>query len=181
MPLAARQMLQIKLAGMGEILASTPARNAPTPPPGLRRLVIREIPRADSLRLHDPDHLRQGQSHTGSAKRHTCLAFSGCRGASRATRSNVSSAPVAGVRRDAAAKTEAAAAAPTGSSENILRVEAERIDNVLDLVGELILAKSMLQQGMPGFPSVSPRILSARASVTLWPFRRACSTICKGR
>jgi two-component system chemotaxis sensor kinase CheA len=30
-------------------------------------------------------------------------------------------------------------------AENILRVDAERIDNVLDLLGELIIAKSMLQ------------------------------------
>jgi two-component system chemotaxis sensor kinase CheA len=38
------------------------------------------------------------------------------------------------------------AAAP--AAENILRVDAERIDNVLNLVGELIIAKSMLQQAM---------------------------------
>jgi two-component system, chemotaxis family, sensor kinase CheA len=32
------------------------------------------------------------------------------------------------------------------TTDNVLRVDAERIDNVLDLVGELILGKSMLQQ-----------------------------------
>ena len=32
------------------------------------------------------------------------------------------------------------------SSETVLRVDAERIDNVLNLVGELIIAKSMMQQ-----------------------------------
>jgi two-component system chemotaxis sensor kinase CheA len=50
----------------------------------------------------------------------------------------------------------AAKAPPAGASEgtaaagaeNILRVEAGRIDNVLNLVGELIIGKSMLQQAL---------------------------------
>ncbi|MGH9514959.1 MAG: chemotaxis protein CheA [Terriglobales bacterium] len=41
--------------------------------------------------------------------------------------------------------------------ENILRVDAERIDNVLDLVGELIIAKSMLQQTMQEFARRYPK------------------------
>src|SRR5207244_383586 len=38
------------------------------------------------------------------------------------------------------------ASSPQITSENILRVEAGRINNVLNLVGELIIGKSMLQQ-----------------------------------
>ena len=41
---------------------------------------------------------------------------------------------------------EAIAASVSTGPDNILRVDAERIDSVLNLVGELILAKSMLQQ-----------------------------------
>lgn len=41
--------------------------------------------------------------------------------------------------------------------ENILRVDAERIDNVLNLVGELIIAKSMLQQTMQEFARRYPK------------------------
>jgi two-component system, chemotaxis family, sensor kinase CheA len=41
--------------------------------------------------------------------------------------------------------------------ENILRVDAERIDNVLNLVGELIIAKSMLQQTMQEFVRRYPK------------------------
>ncbi len=37
-------------------------------------------------------------------------------------------------------------ASRTHLAENVLRVDAERIDNVLNLVGELIIGKSMLQQ-----------------------------------
>jgi two-component system, chemotaxis family, sensor kinase CheA len=41
--------------------------------------------------------------------------------------------------------------------ENILRVEAGRIDNVLNLVGELIIGKSMLQQALGEFGKRYPK------------------------
>jgi two-component system chemotaxis sensor kinase CheA len=43
------------------------------------------------------------------------------------------------------------------AAENVLRVDAERIDNVLNLVGELIIAKSMLQQTMFEFARRYPK------------------------
>ena len=43
--------------------------------------------------------------------------------------------------------------------ENILRVEAGRIDNVLNLVGELIIGKSMLQQALNEFGKRYPKEL----------------------
>jgi two-component system chemotaxis sensor kinase CheA len=45
------------------------------------------------------------------------------------------------------------------ATENILRVEAGRIDNVLNLVGELIIGKSMLQQALIEFSKRYPREL----------------------
>jgi two-component system chemotaxis sensor kinase CheA len=48
-------------------------------------------------------------------------------------------------------------ALPQVSMENILRVEAGRIDNVLNLVGELIIGKSMLQQALSEFGQRYPR------------------------
>ena len=44
-----------------------------------------------------------------------------------------------------------------GSPENVLRVDAERIDNVLNLVGELIIGKSMLQQALNEFTRHAPK------------------------
>jgi two-component system chemotaxis sensor kinase CheA len=44
-----------------------------------------------------------------------------------------------------------------GTSDNLLRVDAERIDSVLNLVGELILAKSMLQQALLEFGQRFPK------------------------
>jgi two-component system, chemotaxis family, sensor kinase CheA len=58
----------------------------------------------------------------------------------------------------------APAAAPTeantsfaGLSETLLRVDAEKIDSVLNLVGELIIAKSMLHQAMNEFERRFPK------------------------
>ncbi len=45
----------------------------------------------------------------------------------------------------------------TNAIENILRVDAERIDSVLDLVGELIIGKSMLNQAMQEFGKRFPK------------------------
>ena len=43
------------------------------------------------------------------------------------------------------------------SADTILRVDADRIDNVLNLVGELIIGKSMLQQGFNEFSRRYPK------------------------
>jgi two-component system, chemotaxis family, sensor kinase CheA len=55
---------------------------------------------------------------------------------------------------------ETAAPGPTAASnmlENILRVDAGRIDSVLNLVGELIIGKSMLQQALNDFSKRFPK------------------------
>jgi len=53
----------------------------------------------------------------------------------------------------------APAAAVPATSENLLRVEAGRIDSVLNLVGELIIGKSMLQQALNEFSKRYPKEL----------------------
>jgi two-component system chemotaxis sensor kinase CheA len=51
----------------------------------------------------------------------------------------------------------AKAAATPAHAENILRVDAERIDSVLNLVGELIIGRSMLQQAFTEFARHVPK------------------------
>ncbi|MGH9513376.1 MAG: chemotaxis protein CheA [Terriglobales bacterium] len=46
---------------------------------------------------------------------------------------------------------------PHRSAENILRVDSARIDTVLNLVGELIIGKSMLQQALNELAKLHPR------------------------
>src|SRR5579871_628900 len=52
-----------------------------------------------------------------------------------------------------------AVASVMATQENLLRVDAGRIDNVLNLVGELIIGKSMLQQAMSEFSKRYPKEL----------------------
>ncbi len=65
-------------------------------------------------------------------------------------------APQAPASEPAAPATPEPMAAPT-MLENILRVDAGRIDNVLNLVGELIIGKSMLQQALNEFSQRFPK------------------------
>ena len=65
-------------------------------------------------------------------------------------------APQAPASETAAPATPEPMAAPT-MLENILRVDAGRIDNVLNLVGELIIGKSMLQQALNEFSQRFPK------------------------
>lgn len=60
---------------------------------------------------------------------------------------------------DASAMPVPAAPAVAPTQENLLRVEAGRIDNVLNLVGELIIGKSMLQQALNEFSKRYPKEL----------------------
>jgi len=55
--------------------------------------------------------------------------------------------------------TETAVPAAPAPQENILRVDAGRIDSVLNLVGELIIGKSMLQQALSEFSKRYPKDL----------------------
>jgi two-component system chemotaxis sensor kinase CheA len=50
-----------------------------------------------------------------------------------------------------------AAPKPAATPENLLRVDAERIDSVLNLVGEMIIGKSMLQQAVHEFARSHPK------------------------
>ena len=52
---------------------------------------------------------------------------------------------------------ETAPKAISAAPENVLRVDAERIDTVLNLVGELIIGKSMLQQALNEFAARYPK------------------------
>jgi two-component system, chemotaxis family, sensor kinase CheA len=81
-----------------------------------------------------------------------------------ATESDVSTGPgqpATGVLSDSTAAEPAVYAAeptvPQTTSENILRVDAGRIDNVLNLVGELIIGKSMLQQALIELARLYPK------------------------
>jgi two-component system chemotaxis sensor kinase CheA len=61
------------------------------------------------------------------------------------------------VQADTPAPAETPATSFANLSETLLRVDAERIDSVLNLVGELIIAKSMLHQAINEFDRQYPK------------------------
>ena len=77
--------------------------------------------------------------------------------ASQIPMGNASVAAVAGPFAPSDAQTAAPELPAQAMLENILRVDAGRIDNVLNLVGELIIGKSMLQQALNDFSKRYPK------------------------
>ena len=163
MPIAARQMLQLALSELGEVLAVYP-------PEGSSELVTQieaalastksaeqirnkcKIPtialtaKVTALRTKPPASAAESPVASNLAAAASSLP----------SQSHPAPAPSVPVS-DTATIAEPSAAAISAGSENILRVDAERIDSVLNLVGELILAKSMFQQAVIEFGQRFPK------------------------
>jgi len=158
MPIAARQMIQGVLAGLGELLALYPGDASTGPITQIEAALASEksaeqiqakcrIPTiAHNVKVNSLD-LSEFASDAGvldsvGAERKPEAAQDGFA-------DTVSSAD--------GAVMEPAVPALTIGAENILRVDAERIDAVLNLVGEMILAKSTLQQTLLEFGQRFPK------------------------
>lgn len=158
MPIAARQMIRVALLAMGEVLAFYPAegnreatnrvevalasdKSAEQIRAQCRIPTVSLSARVALLRAQTPLHTMPDAAAAGlERKPETSPAASGEPPA-------VSGPPPEELP---------APAVPVGP-DNILRVDAEKIDSVLNLVGELILAKSMLQQALHEFGQRFPK------------------------
>jgi two-component system chemotaxis sensor kinase CheA len=172
MPIAGRQMVQLALAELGEVLAVYPVEgshepmshieaalasekppeqirtkcNIPTIALSVRVTPVRIAPVRSPAPLLPPPPVPGADSegmHEGAPPAATADV------AGLAARIAENDAPPTG-------EPATAPAVPAGP-ENVLRVDAERIDSVLNLVGELILAKSMLQQALLEFGHRFPK------------------------
>jgi two-component system, chemotaxis family, sensor kinase CheA len=159
MPIAGRQLIQVALASLGEILAARPEVGSP-----------------ESTRFAEFVLVSDKAPEQIAAKGKVPTVVSQCDvepvcGLSDAVQApSTSASPV-----DVSLETSDKAGHPDSSgekaslpevrmqphtlpvAENILRVDAERIDNVLNLVGELIIGKSMLQQAFNDFAKQFPK------------------------
>jgi len=161
MPVAARQLIQNALQGVGEVLAIRPEAGG------------RETTRAVEAALASPATVQEisAKCHIPSiVSKITINAIRPPKGRQKSmhpvakVEATEERAPVPTPAADSAESTEEnheAASAPanssTSSADNILRVDAERIDNVLNLLGELIIGKSMLQQTLNEFSRHFPK------------------------
>ncbi len=161
MPIAGRQMIQMALAGLGEVLALYPVEGSHEPATQVEAAVAAEtsaeqirskcsIPTVALTVRVTPARNQKLSSAPPSTSAETRQAASLPVDSELATLS-----AVAGLETHSASEM-AAPAAPSGP-DNLLRVDAERIDSVLNLVGELILAKSMLQQALLEFGQRFPK------------------------
>jgi two-component system, chemotaxis family, sensor kinase CheA len=168
MPIAARQLIQNAISGIGQVIVVRPDAKSPAASKQVQfvfattrsqeqiaakchiptiagdiAVTLIEAPAAKAAKIVPQD---AEPEHEASA-------------ATLAASPRVSASASA---RPAPAEERAPAPEPGLSQalvENILRVEAGRIDNVLNLVGELIIGKSMLQQALGEFGKRYPKEL----------------------
>lgn len=173
MPIAGRQMIQLALAGLGELLALYPVEGSHDPIVQVEAALVSDKPAeqirakcsiptiATSVRV-TPLRVAAPSFGTSPVLATSADSADQSKAASSAT-ANIAPDVEDGLPEDLTARDAPLAAVgpvpPIASSgpDNVLRVDAERIDSVLNLVGELILAKSMLQQALLEFGQRFPK------------------------
>ena len=148
MPIAARQLVRIALASIGEVLALHPGEESRESTDRVDVALASEKS-AEQIRVkcRIPTIALQARVAALRPKSPARIATPAADVSSEQKPELVSApADLAAAESSAAPMKEAIAASVSTGPDNILRVDAEKIDSVLNLVGELILAKSMLQQ-----------------------------------
>ena len=178
MPIAGRQMIQLALAELGEVLALYPAEGSLDPIKQIEAALVSEKPveqiratcniptialnaKVKALRVPAPlAPLPQASAAASEGSAAEGMNEAALPAPAAAAAGDTARCPVndANNANDVPSAAEAAAApgVPSGP-DNLLRVDAEKIDSVLNLVGELILAKSMLQQALLEFGERFPK------------------------
>jgi two-component system, chemotaxis family, sensor kinase CheA len=164
MPIAARQLVLNALTAVGEVLASSPDSSSPKAAKHMEFMLASErLPEQIAAACRIPTVVLNANVEvvkgSGKAKSPVQTEESGPTAGGEKTEPKATQAPSAATEPGmpgTAPETESIAQAPA-SAENILRVDAERIDNVLNLVGELIIGKSMLQQALNELSRRYPR------------------------
>jgi two-component system chemotaxis sensor kinase CheA len=179
MPIAARQMLQNAISQIGQVLVVRPdAKSAAasrqvefvfasvqTQEQIAAKCQIPTIAGEINVTLIQaaapaPASTTVAEQATGPVAEQAAAAITGDTPTSGTPASAIPASAALGPAEPAPTEAQAPAAEPSQpqvSMENILRVEAGRIDNVLNLVGELIIGKSMLQQAFSEFGKRYPK------------------------
>ena len=155
MPIAARQLIQKAISSLGQVIVVRPDTKSPAASKQVE-FVFASLQAKEQIaaKCHIPTIAGEVSvtliEAASPAKTPQTTAS--------ATPESVGTAPV----QPSPAEVQPPApepALPQVLTENILRVEAGRIDNVLNLVGELIIGKSMLQQALSEFGKRYPKEL----------------------
>jgi two-component system, chemotaxis family, sensor kinase CheA len=161
MPIAGRQLVHNAISTMGPVIAVRPDPKSPAAAKQVE-FVLASVQTAEQIaaKCKIPTIVEEVTVETMLAAS-AVTAKSETEATSGATGEASPETPTASLA--AAVEAPATPSAESGAApalvENILRVEAGRIDNVLNLVGELIIGKSMLQQTLNEFAKRYPKDL----------------------
>jgi two-component system chemotaxis sensor kinase CheA len=169
MPIAGRQLIQNAIGGLGQILAVRPDAKSPAATKQVEFVLASEASvesiaakgRVPTIAEEVTVELMHA-ANPAAKKSAADVEPTETRAEARTTSGNESDSENAAATETSNSPAEATApeTSPTYTAlENILRVEAGRIDNVLNLVGELIIGKSMLQQALSEFSKRYPKEL----------------------
>jgi len=172
MPIAARQLIQTAISGIGQVIVVRPDAKSPAASKQVEFVFASAQSKEQIAAKCRIPTIAGDVSVTlveaaSSAKEPVKIAEPAATSGAQAAAS-ANSIPAGTASATAAlgqpAPSEAHASTPEPAlpqtlTENILRVEAGRIDNVLNLVGELIIGKSMLQQALLEFGKRYPKEL----------------------
>jgi two-component system chemotaxis sensor kinase CheA len=159
MPIAARQMIKVTLAGLGEVLAVYPEEGAPGPLHKLEFALASEKP-AEHIRTKcriPTIALTAGVVALGAKKPSRAVPVPPAPAAEPEPETPAPAAVELAAEPSRPVAEEPSTQTSTSGAENVLRVDAAKIDNVLNLVGELVLVKSMLQQALSEFSQRFPK------------------------
>ncbi len=163
MPIAGRQMIQLALSGLGEVLALYPVEGSVEPMTRVEAALASEKP-AEQIRAKCSIptialNVRVTPLRAQTLSSPLPLASAADSEGMHETASPATADSTGGVAANDASSAGEPSATPAVASgpDNLLRVDAEKIDSVLNLVGELILAKSMLQQALLEFGERFPK------------------------
>jgi len=165
MPIAARQLIQNAISSAGQILVVRPQADSPAASKHVEFVIASALSKEQiEAKCHIPTiagevsvSVIHAPDATKSIVKNQSLPQIAVPVMSAANEPNT--AAVASANAVEVHSQPAESVAPQASAENILRVEAGRIDSVLNLVGELIIGKSMLAQAMIEFGKRYPKEL----------------------
>ena len=169
MPIAGRQLIQNAIGVLGQILAVRPDAKSPAATKQVELVLASEasvesiaakgrVPTiAEEVTVELMHAANPAAKKSAAAVEATeTPAEAGTTSGNESESENAAATETSNFPADASAPETS----PTYTAlENILRVEAGRIDNVLNLVGELIIGKSMLQQALSEFSKRYPKEL----------------------
>jgi two-component system chemotaxis sensor kinase CheA len=154
MPIAARQLVLNALSGLGRVLAAWPEEGLAQSTKHLPFVLATDQPSEKiAAKCHIPtittnvvvEQMMSASRETESTNQPEELARA------------AGSSPASGGATLTSAESDDHKTLPGAAAENTLRVDAKRVDSVLNLVGELIIGKSMLQQILVEFTRRLPK------------------------